>query len=58
MVSLDSDCVTSIEVLVELVTRPSDGEHLFFYLRVSRLCIGESAGGITDRVAFLQQYCS
>ena len=29
MVSLNSDCVSPVEVLVELVTSPSDGEHLF-----------------------------
>ena len=58
MVSLDSGYVSPVEVLVELVTRPSDGEHLFLDLFVSRFCVGvgKGSGSITNRLAILQQY--
>ena len=48
MVSLSIDYVSPVEVLVELVTRPSDGKHFFLDLCITRFSIGQGSGSVTQ----------
>ena len=58
MVSLDSDFISPIEVLVKVATSPSDGNQPFLDLGISRLCVSEGMRSISDRLTILQQHCS
>ena len=54
MASLESDFVSPIEVLVEVVTCPSDGKQLILNLFISRLRASESTQSITDMLNALR----